>query len=320
MARVPEGSDNDPGGERERFAMIPSSVINSGLDLYCRALYDLVVFRHAGQNGKPLKGYGAAARALGLKRRETVAEHAKHLAAAGLVELRGKGLEAVEIRLIHNPALLPPLVNPKAALPALPTYDRRSGRYPGEDDDEAKDPLYGETGEGGPEESPAPIRSNRIGDPAPETLDPLSGQTGKPIAVKPDSNRGQTGEGVPDPSGLYLGGESGGGPEEGAEELEPFDLDVVEDEARQAEEEAADELAVVLPLPVRERKGDGVRTCRDCGEPFKTVAAVYGRCRRCFEAWMAGPDPQCVRCGGYEARRPGRLAGVGEGEFCDCPF
>lgn len=96
-------------GDRKKdvFAMVPRSVIESGLDDTCVRLY-AHLDRVQGEKGWPAKGYAHIGAALGLQGR-TVSTHVRHLVAAGVVALDtpstdGRGSAKEVIRIIHNPA------------------------------------------------------------------------------------------------------------------------------------------------------------------------------------------------------------------------
>ena len=95
--------------ERDRFAMVPKSVIVGLLPhekTPARAtalmVYNYLDLRQ-GDHGRPAKGYRKIGRELGLKA-ETVRHAAERLASEGLISISDQGQSRVILEVVHNPA------------------------------------------------------------------------------------------------------------------------------------------------------------------------------------------------------------------------
>jgi len=204
------------------FAMVPRSLICSGLDPTCLRLFAFLDSRQ-GIRGFPHRGLGVAADALGVQER-TLGDHAKHLVDFGVIEMTtdetkpGQGVKV--FRVIHNPARkgganpnhkvppVKPVARKQSNLTSL--LDKKSDPRP-EPVDQVLPPrlpadLSADRGalnapEAGALSAPSKVRSPRSGGvsrgapDAPRSLSPRSEKLSPPIEQGIDVGDG--GQGVP---------------------------------------------------------------------------------------------------------------------------
>jgi hypothetical protein len=166
--------------EREQFAMVPSSVILGRLvrnanprtqttsDALGMKLYAFVDL----QPGRTWRrGYRDAAKELGWQER-TVSTTARRLAEAGLIAIEERGgHESTVLRIAHNPARDPQIINPKVDVSERSVRAGHARRQPPAERQAKKDTLSRDTRQGStdratPVASDAPSRVVRESPPA----------------------------------------------------------------------------------------------------------------------------------------------------------
>jgi hypothetical protein len=93
------------GRPKEGFAMVPMSIVQSGLDNGCKVLYMYLTGKQ-GKAGWEMRGYNYVAEQLGWSDK-SVSTHAGHLEEHGLVALTGSARpphRRIVMRVIHNPS------------------------------------------------------------------------------------------------------------------------------------------------------------------------------------------------------------------------
>lgn len=297
MASVPEGSDSDRGDEKATFSIFAVEILASGLSPIQKLTWAWI---DSGK-GRTRRGFREGGKAIGCSER-TFAEAVRFLRDCRVVDLDESGGKASKatMRIRYNPAregmrpddvvLPPPVDHTRSGEKRRTKYGTRSTRPVEDDGTRSTRPVY---------EPVADVSSNASRTPEPAA----SSNASRRDALNASRPNYCSEEGVPM------------GPEV---ESESLDVDAVGDEVRQ-EEEAADGLAVVLPLMPRRAAVDDEEDYR-----ARMRAAAESYRREVPVAWEPGDAGdgglRCGRCGGYTAQAA--RAGVREPmeEFCDCPF
>jgi hypothetical protein len=111
---------------RGRFAMLPETLILSGLDDACVRIFACIVM-HAGARGDwPIPSATALADSMSQGVRKTI-EHLEHLAGLALIALTKDGQSKYSIRLLHD--LQEDLWNPNAVIPGPAPRARKESPY-----------------------------------------------------------------------------------------------------------------------------------------------------------------------------------------------